>query len=243
VSRRPRPDPEITKALGPLVQWRRGRRQTRPDLRQNNRKLRPPSSAAAVLGGVSQREPSPPCGPSQPTTTSRQPFGLLDALPLPTFNDSFVAEIFRILDTFQSSRNPILLLSLIGVGGGRTPAGDDILLGILAGLSLIAGRAALACRARLSRALRPRLRDGTTSLSATLLNAALDDTYPAPIAELLDIATSPSACEHEIETAASRVASFGHSSGQAFLLGLRTALLALRCDGGVRHCPDPGTVL
>ena len=26
------------------------------------------SSAAAVLGGVSQREPSPPCGPPQPPT-------------------------------------------------------------------------------------------------------------------------------------------------------------------------------
>jgi hypothetical protein len=94
---------------------------------------------------------------------------------------------------------------LAGRGGGLTPSGDDVLCGYTAGLVLWHGRTAEA--ATIAEAASRR----TTLLAATLLRHAARGELPEPAHALLERGDPrPLGC-------------FGHSSGQALLLGLALA--------------------
>ena len=111
----------------------------------------------------------------------------------------------------------------MGLGGGRTPAGDDILVGVLAALDLVPGRHARASRQLLASLLAEQ-RSETTLVSAALLAAAAEGRYPEPIAELLRQVAAPRPDKAAIERDALVVGALGHSSGRAFLYGLRVGL-------------------
>ena len=91
---------------------------------------------------------------------------------------------------------------LAGRGGGLTPAGDDLLAGYAAGLTLFQGRRAEA--AWIASTAGPR----TTSLAATLLKHAARGELPEPAHALLERG-DPGPLRR-----------FGHSSGGALLVGL-----------------------
>ena len=91
---------------------------------------------------------------------------------------------------------------LAGRGGGLTPAGDDLLAGYAAALTLFHGRRAEAELIAVVAAAR------TTSLSGTLLRHAARGELPEPAHALLERG-DPEPLRH-----------FGHSSGRALMVGL-----------------------
>jgi Protein of unknown function (DUF2877) len=97
------------------------------------------------------------------------------------------------------------LESLAGRGPGLTPAGDDVLAGYAAGLTLFCGRREEASGiARRAWAL-------TTGLSATLIEHASRGQLPEPVHAYLESGDS------------SALDRFGHSSGRCLRLGLMIA--------------------
>lgn len=119
--------------------------------------------------------------------------------------------------------------ALVGRGPGLTPAGDDVLCGMLLGLRA-SGREA--DRARLVGSVVPLL-GRTTALSATLLRQAAGGyAVPAVVELLTEWHRDPRPAHLAGLTAA--VATIGHTSGRALLLGLRVVLAAHR-DGAPRH--------
>lgn len=106
--------------------------------------------------------------------------------------------------------------ALVGLGPGLTPAGDDVLAGLLVGLHHDATR-----RAAVVEQVLPRL-PRTTALSATLLrHAMLGHGVPA----LLDVADllAASGRVDRIPGAVERLTGVGHSSGTALAWGLLRA--------------------
>lgn len=109
--------------------------------------------------------------------------------------------------------------SLVGLGPGLTPAGDDVLCGLLLGLRASGRSHGLA---RLEQAVLPLL-TRTTALSATLLRQAAQGYAVPPLADLLH-AWHRGASVQDLAAAGRRVADIGHTSGPALLLGLTAAL-------------------
>lgn len=108
---------------------------------------------------------------------------------------------------------------LVGLGPGLTPAGDDVLCGLLLGLRAT-GRER--DRASLERLVLPQLHR-TTALSGTLLRQAARGYAVPPVATLLRAwhrEEQPAA----LRALAAEVAGVGHTSGRALLLGLATSL-------------------
>jgi hypothetical protein len=99
--------------------------------------------------------------------------------------------------------------TLAGRGAGLTPAGDDLLAGYVAGLTLFLGARDEAL------AIAERAAPRTTSLSATLLRHAARGELPEPAHALL------------ARGDARPLRAFGHSSGTWLLAGL--ALAGARC--------------
>ena len=110
--------------------------------------------------------------------------------------------------------------ALLGLGPGLTPAGDDVLCGLLLGLRAT-GREA--DRARLEARVGAVL-GRTTALSATLLTQAAAGYAVPPVVDLLHAWHRPTATADDLAELVDEVASVGHTSGRALLLGLRTAL-------------------
>lgn len=108
---------------------------------------------------------------------------------------------------------------LVGLGPGLTPAGDDVLCGLLLGLRAT-GRERE--RAALERAVAPLL-GRTTALSATLLRQAAGG-YAVPALVELVRAWHRGADETQLAALGVPVAAVGHTSGPALLLGLATVL-------------------
>ena len=108
---------------------------------------------------------------------------------------------------------------LVGLGPGLTPAGDDLLCGVLLGLRA-SGREDE--RAVLERSVTALL-DRTTALSATLLRQAARGYAVPPVLDLLH-AWHRHADPARLVELGSHVAAVGHSSGPALLLGLAASL-------------------
>jgi Protein of unknown function (DUF2877) len=108
-------------------------------------------------------------------------------------------------------RGPGLAAALLGRGPGLTPAGDDLLAGLLLG-ALAFGGPAGSLRAAVA-ALGPAR---TTALSAALLRHAARGECIGEVAALAAALTGAG----PVESAASRLLGVGHTSGTALALGL-----------------------
>jgi molybdenum cofactor cytidylyltransferase len=116
---------------------------------------------------------------------------------------------------------------IIGLGPGLTPSGDDVLMGLLAGLELTADAVPRSCilRAAVLRCLGADLEQRTTKLSAQLLRAAAAGRYAEPVLKfalaLADCGEMPEPNEENAVTCATRtLLAMGHESGRSALAGV-----------------------
>ncbi|HEY6793910.1 MAG TPA: DUF2877 domain-containing protein [Kineosporiaceae bacterium] len=121
---------------------------------------------------------------------------------------------------------------LVGLGPGLTPAGDDVLAGVLVTLAAAADEPRRAALAHAVTAALPR----TAPISAALLaQACRGRTVPEVAALLRAIAGSG-----DLDAALTGLALVGHTSGAALALGVRAALRArardLRPGRPLRSC-------
>lgn len=131
--------------------------------------------------------------------------------------------VLRLLKTAkiggQEKRVSLALTSLIGLGPGLTPSGDDFLIGFLSVLSLM-GKLNLAL-SRFAAVLRKAVGDGslqTSPLSREFLYYACREEYSEPFHKLY--MTAASLDEQGLLSAAFRFIGMGHTSGVAGLTGV-----------------------
>jgi len=136
--------------------------------------------------------------------------------------DPFQPQIDAILQRWHESNNPAVLLDLIGLGVGATPSGDDVLVGIIAGMSLFehADGHIKEVLDRLRAGIRETARSLTPLPSAQMLLSACGRSFPEPFLALEESLTSPSASEDDLLERTERVAQLGRNSGIAILSGL-----------------------
>lgn len=108
------------------------------------------------------------------------------------------------------------LASLIGLGIGLTPSGDDFLCGVLAGF-ILSGRASHPLFSALTVKIEEHLSD-TNDISRAFLQCALEYHFSKPVKELPGADTAEGICRSFEE--------IGHSSGMDTLCGV---LFALSC--------------
>lgn len=131
-----------------------------------------------------------------------------------------VASALRVADEAAAVR---AARPLIGRGPGLTPAGDDVLAGLVAA-TLACTRALYGTQANpLARATRrvgasiaALARDATTSMSAALLTHAAQGAVAAPVGDLLHALTGRRAPNPALE----RLLTVGHTSGRDLAVGL-----------------------
>lgn len=109
--------------------------------------------------------------------------------------------------------------SLVGLGPGLTPSGDDAVAGALLGLRLVRRTSRVGA---LAAALAPALA-ATTDLSGSLLLAAAQGYAAPPVVELLT-ALSAGAPAPVLRRRVAAVLAIGHSSGADLLTGVHAAL-------------------
>ncbi len=123
---------------------------------------------------------------------------------------------------FVATGDPAALLAIVGVGEGLTPAGDDVIVGVLAALdalsdcSVRARPRRKACVASLASGLEGR----TTRLAAQLVESACEGEYAEPLRDLLHCMASSPRDDTSLLAAAHAVAALGHDSGVSLLRGL-----------------------
>jgi len=110
-----------------------------------------------------------------------------------------------------------LVRRLLGVGLGLTPAGDDVLAGLLVGLWSFGQRAE-----PLRRAVLTGLATGTTDLSAALLRCAARGESIPQVNQLLRT-MSGSAWQGRLDQAMDDLVRVGHTSGTALATGVLAA--------------------
>jgi hypothetical protein len=117
------------------------------------------------------------------------------------------------------------LAALVGVGEGLTPSGDDVLVGVLAGLDAAreASRAAVTLHERLRAALETAA-GATTRLSAQLLDAAGAGLYAEPVLGVLEVLALRRPPAKALDRAVAALLATGHRSGADTLRGIVTAL-------------------
>jgi hypothetical protein len=121
------------------------------------------------------------------------------------------------------------LAALVGLGEGLTPAADDVIVGVLAGLDLaaFASPKAIPLRLDLVDSLPADLVARTPRVSAQAIAAAVDGRYTAPLLAVLTCLAEPST--PGLGAAVTELAAVGHRSGRDTLAGLAAALLRCRC--------------
>ena len=109
--------------------------------------------------------------------------------------------------------------ALIGVGPGLTPAGDDVLLGVLVGLNYQQNKRLLD---NYKRILKPRVLkpNATVWLSQQFLAFALEGWFIEPLVTLIDALQQ----DQDIHSIIDTIHNLGHSSGQDLLKGLWLAI-------------------
>ena len=110
-----------------------------------------------------------------------------------------------------------LVRRLLGAGPGLTPAGDDVLAGLLVGLRCFNQRAEL-----LRLAVLARLPGGTTDLSAALLRCAVRGESIPQLNQLLRT-MSVNASQSRLDHAIDDLVRVGHTSGTALATGVLAA--------------------
>ena len=144
----------------------------------------------------------------------------------PARDDPFDSALYQALAAFEAGGEVQDLVSLVGLGPGLTPSGDDALVGTLAALDLgrAANPAAAVLRAALVAALPSPLAERTTRLSAQMLAAAAAGLYAEPILGLLERLADEDPSPHRVEDAARVLLGLGHRSGRDTLLGIAAGL-------------------
>jgi len=134
--------------------------------------------------------------------------------------------IDAVLDTWRTSGHIDDLASLIGLGPGSTPAGDDVLVGILAGLAAVGQPSVGLTQGELRPVLGERLKFETPLGSEQMLRAALEGSFPEPLVWFVSHLAFESAAG-SLQDAAERLERLGATSGRAMAAGLRAAFAAL----------------
>jgi len=144
--------------------------------------------------------------------------------------DPFRVEIDGILFDWRTIGEVRVLPTLIGLGSGSTPSGDDVLVGLLAGWAAFAKMDDSASES--SAVLRPILRGmeipkRTHLASAQMISAAADGAFPEPIRDLIGRIGEGEANDAEIRRLVERTVALGATSGRMMLRGLVRAVLRL----------------
>jgi hypothetical protein len=174
------------------------------------------------------------------------------------FDHAFVRDRDRILAEWQESGDPEVLLNLIGRGPGTTPAGDDTLIGLLAGLEVLAAvrsipglpllhatrhmllaslseprtsNPELPCRSPQTTCHKPLacVPFHTSSLSAQLLASAAAGEFPSALLSFDSTILDCVAARSQVARSATEALNVGQTTGSAALLGIIAALPAARC--------------
>ncbi len=142
--------------------------------------------------------------------------------------DPFQPKIDAIVERWHETGAPGVLLGLIGLGAGSTPSGDDVLVGIIAGMSLFehTDDQVKEALAQLHTGVQETARVRTPLPSAQMLFSACARSFPEPLLALLEELVSVSASEDVLLERAARVAQLGQHSGIAILSGLIGCLSA-----------------
>ena len=111
--------------------------------------------------------------------------------------------------------------SLIGLGEGLTPAGDDAIVGALAAIHRLAP-AWLAAQAGQRDRLADAARRGTTDVARDFILEALDGRFAEPVLAVLTASS-----DHDAGIAARRLLAMGATSGADTLCGIRLGCRAL----------------
>jgi hypothetical protein len=115
-----------------------------------------------------------------------------------------------------------VIANVIGRGPGLTPAGDDVIIGILAVLSTpAAGPVGRTTADNLRQAIGPRL-TATTAISSHLLHQACEGHFSRPLHEFTAALVAQSARRH-IEDCLARLVTVGATSGADSATGLLAA--------------------
>jgi len=133
-----------------------------------------------------------------------------------------IAEACRVLDKDRVVR---LVASLVGLGEGLTPAGDDFLVGLLAGLDGLALDAAKRHFVDAIGLTLARLAHRTTDVAAHFLRLAARGHY----SEVLDCLRDALLCRHRcdlVEKALQGALDVGATSGADMVTGLLAGLTA-----------------
>lgn len=141
-------------------------------------------------------------------------------------SDPFQPQIDAILRHWHESGNADILLDLIGLGAGSTPSGDDVLVGILAGLSILekVSRKEMQQLVRLRSGIQARVKGCTPLPSAQMLLAACEQSFGKPILEFIEEITLSTTSEDGLLEKIRSVYQLGHHSGYSILLGLLVSL-------------------
>jgi hypothetical protein len=123
------------------------------------------------------------------------------------------------------------MLDLLGRGPGLTPQGDDVLVGVLAGLRLLGPAIGSDWAASMLGSMAPIIRveapRRTTSLSAALLHHATAGEVAGPVANLLQALTG----RGDLSAAVARLRGMGATSGVAMGCGVLLAVDVVTEDG------------
>ncbi|MDK3258693.1 DUF2877 domain-containing protein [Blastococcus capsensis] len=153
--------------------------------------------------------------------------GAVDDVMDPRPSRALAGPLLRAALAADGERVTHLLSRLVGAGPGATPAGDDVIVGVLAGLdaatgSLLPGSAAHAARALLGDRLRP-LFGRTTTISRHDLTAAIAGEFGEHVHLLVAALSDPAAAPAAVAGARNR----GATSGVDLATGVAGSLAAL----------------
>ncbi len=177
-----------------------------PDLRLDRRPRELPAERVAMLARL-------------------QPERVGDAGP-------FDGELDPALERFRAGGESAALATVLGVGGGLTPSGDDILIGVLAALDAAhrLGPEPGIQRDRLVTVLSS-CAQRTTRLSAQLLAAAATGRYAEPVLDVLEALAPREMLRGALEHAVRDLLAVGHRSGSDTLRGMVAAFERVTRDG------------
>lgn len=140
--------------------------------------------------------------------------------------DEPVNELRTAIDSGDAARLRRAVRGLVGLGGGSTPGGDDVIAGTLAGLK--ATRRDLRA-AQVAAAALPDLDTRTPLMSADLLRLAAEGHVCTEAGAVLRAAAGPLA---DLDQALQSLFAVGHTSGADLATGLAIGL-------GASACPEP----
>lgn len=126
---------------------------------------------------------------------------------------------------------------LLGLGPGLTPAGDDVLAGLLLGLRHLGGSSGAALAAALGAGVLPAAERRTTAISAALLRHAAGGAAADPVIDVLDAVGGRLA----LAPALRRLLAVGHTSGADLATGLLAGATVALAYAGSDAGPAAGS--